>query len=84
MQTFVTDKCVHMWVCVHNCHTIIADSINNYFINYYVVSGEWLSWFSGIKEFWRKVDIQKCRKYIGHLRKVIPKVIEVQGAASGY
>ena len=39
---------------------------------------------SGIKEFWRKVDIQKCRKYIGHLRKVIPKVIEVQGAASGY
>ena len=39
---------------------------------------------SGIKEFWQKVDIQKCRKYIGHSRKVIPKVIEVQGAASGY
>ena len=39
---------------------------------------------SGIKQFWRKVDTQKCQKYIGHLKKVIPKVIEVQGAASGY
>ena len=39
---------------------------------------------AGIKEFWGTVDTQKCQKYIGHLRKVIPKVIEVQGAASGY
>ena len=38
----------------------------------------------GILQFWRTVDVNKCRKYIGHLNKVIPKVIEVQGAASGY
>ena len=37
----------------------------------------------GILQFWRTVDVNKCRKYIGHLNKVIPKVIEVQGAASG-
>ena len=37
-----------------------------------------------IKAFWSTVDIDKCRKYIRHLRKVIPKVIEVQGAATGY
>ena len=35
----------------------------------------------GIEAFWSTVDIDKCRKY---LRKVIPKVIEVQGAATGY
>ena len=39
---------------------------------------------AGIKEFWGTVDTQKCQKYIGHLKKVIPKVIEVQGVASGY
>ena len=38
----------------------------------------------GIKEFWRTVNVQKCNKYIGHLRKVIPKVIEVGGNATGY
>uniref|UniRef100_A0A1X7V378 Tc1-like transposase DDE domain-containing protein n=1 Tax=Amphimedon queenslandica TaxID=400682 RepID=A0A1X7V378_AMPQE len=27
----------------------------------------------GIIEFWETVDINKCRKYIGHLRTVIPK-----------
>ena len=38
----------------------------------------------GIREFWGTVDQAKCNKYIGHLRKVIPKVIEVEGAATGY
>lgn len=38
----------------------------------------------GIKRFWNTVDVNKCKKYIGHLRKVIPKVIEVDGAATGY
>ena len=36
---------------------------------------------TGITAFWKTV---KCRKYIGHLKKVIPKVIEVAGAASGH
>ena len=38
----------------------------------------------GIEDFWGTVDKNKCLKYIGHLRKVIPKVIEVEGAATGY
>ena len=38
----------------------------------------------GILQFWQTVDVNKCRKYIGHLNEVVPKVIEVQGAASGY
>ena len=38
----------------------------------------------GIQEFWGTVDEAKCRKYIGHLRKVIPKVIDLEGAATGY
>ena len=39
---------------------------------------------AGIIEFWSKVDRNKCMKYIGHLRRVIPKVIELNSAASGY
>lgn len=38
----------------------------------------------GIVEFWQTVNPQKCKKYIGHLRKVIPKVIELNGEATGY
>ena len=39
---------------------------------------------SGIKEFWGTVDIDKCKKYIGHLKKVVPRVIELDGGPTGY
>ena len=39
---------------------------------------------NGILAFWSTVDVAKCKKYIGHLRKVIPRVIEVNGDATGY
>lgn len=39
---------------------------------------------SGIKEFWKTLTPEKCARYIAHMKKVIPKVIEVQGKASGY
>ena len=39
---------------------------------------------AGIHNFWETVTVSKCQKYIRHLRKVIPKVIEVQGAATGF
>ena len=39
---------------------------------------------SGIEQFWKTVDVAKCTKYIRHLRKVLPKVIEVNGNATGY
>ena len=39
---------------------------------------------NGIHEFWTTVDTAKCQKYIRHLRKVIPKVIEVKSEATGY
>ena len=38
----------------------------------------------GIEEFWTTGDVVKCRKLIGHLRKVVPTVIEVGGEATGY
>ena len=38
----------------------------------------------GIETFWQTVDVSKCRKYIRHLRKVVPKIIEYKGGATGY
>ena len=38
----------------------------------------------GIKAFWRTVTPSVCAKYIGHLKKVIPKAIELKGDATGY
>ena len=34
----------------------------------------------GIKEYWNTLTPPVCRKFIGHLRKVIPMVIEVNAA----
>ena len=38
----------------------------------------------GILRFWETVTIEKCKKYINHLKKVIPRVIEFEGQATGY
>ena len=38
----------------------------------------------GIKKFWETVIVAKCVKYINHLKKVLPKVVELNGAATGY
>lgn len=39
---------------------------------------------NGIVQFWETVTVEKCNKYINHLKKVVPRVIELQGAATGY
>ena len=38
----------------------------------------------GIKRFWLTVVATKYQKYIRHLRKVIPRIIELNGNATGY
>ena len=38
----------------------------------------------GIYTFWRTVDVPKCTIYIRHLRRVLPRVIELKGAATGF
>ena len=37
-----------------------------------------------IQRFWQSLTPQVCQRYINHLNKVIPKVIEVDGDPSGY
>ena len=39
---------------------------------------------AGIKAFWNTVSPQKCSKCIQHMHKVIPRVIELEGDATGY
>ena len=38
----------------------------------------------GIKEFWDELTVTWCVKYINYLQKVLPKVIVLNGAATGY
>lgn len=38
----------------------------------------------GIQLFWDSVDIHKCHRYIDHLKKVLPRAIEVVGEPTGY
>ena len=38
----------------------------------------------GIQEFWQTLTPEVCQRYISHLDKVIPKVIQVNGEPSGY
>ena len=39
---------------------------------------------AGVQEFWLTLTPAVCQKYISHLKKVIPKVIEEDGGPSGY
>ena len=39
---------------------------------------------AGIHMYWKTSTLEVCRKFIGHLRRVIPKVIEVNGCPSGF
>lgn len=39
---------------------------------------------NGIEEFWQTLTPDVCKKYISHLQKVMPKVVEVDGNPSGY
>ena len=39
---------------------------------------------AGIQKFWQTLTPAVCQRYIAHLRKVIPKVIEENGGPSGY
>ena len=38
----------------------------------------------GIEKFWKTVTVNKYIKYIRHLRKVVPRIIELNGEATGY
>ena len=38
----------------------------------------------GIVRFWSTVDVHKCCKYICHLKKVLPKTVELAGEPTGY
>ena len=38
----------------------------------------------GIRSIWSTITPEKCRRYISHLNKVLPKVVERNGKASGY
>ena len=38
----------------------------------------------GIEQFWATVTPQKCCRYIDHLKKVLPVIVEKKGQASGY
>ena len=39
---------------------------------------------NGITRFWASIDAHKCSRYINHLKKVLPSVIEKNGDATGY
>ena len=39
---------------------------------------------AGIKAFWKTLTPAVCTKYIGHLKKVVPKVIQENGGPSGF
>ena len=38
----------------------------------------------GIAQFWTSITKKKCEKYINHLQKVLPLVVDLNGAATGY
>ena len=38
----------------------------------------------GIKDFWKTVTPAMCKRYVDHVRKVVPAVIASHGGPTGY
>ena len=55
-----------------------------YFLRHQYKSTNTESLEEGIKKFWTSMTPEVCHRYINHLDKVIPRVVEVDGAASNY
>ena len=55
-----------------------------YYLRYQYKPRDLQSLIDGIFCFWNSLTPEICKRYTRHLHKVIPKVIEVEGAASGY
>ena len=55
-----------------------------YFLCYEYKSSNLDTLKSGILEFWKSMTPDICGKYISHLYKVMPKVVELEGGASGF
>ena len=63
-----------------NCFPECFNAINQFFLK--PKTEEKL--INGIETFWKTVNKEKCARYIQHLRKVTPTVIELNGNATGY
>ena len=58
---------------------------NNYTKNFLLDNSvNWWKTLAESPDLNPKEGINVCRKFIDHLYKVMPKVVEVEGAASGY
>ena len=38
----------------------------------------------GIKVFWKRMTPEVCARYVGHLDKVLPAVVEAEGGPTGH
>ena len=87
-KTFLLEKSINWWKTPAESPDL--NPIENvwaslkYFLRYYHKPKNMESLVTGIKAFWKSITPGVCKKYIGHLQKVMPKVVEVEGAASGY
>jgi len=88
IEEFLEDKGINWWYSPPespdlNPIELVWGSLKQYLRNQYKPHNlEELK--AGIETFWFSLTPEKCRKYISHLKKVIPKIVEVEGAPSGY
>ena len=88
VQYFITEESINWWRTPAespNCNPIenIWHELKEY-IRREVKPRTKEQLVQGIQDFWATVDVHKCQRYIKHLRKVIPRVIELKGDATGY
>ncbi len=87
-KKFLEDNGIHWWKTPPESPD--ANPIENiwhelkYFICWEVKPKNKEELIEGIIEFWKTVNKEKCSKYIKYLRKVVPKIIELNGCATSY
>ena len=88
VENFFEDKGVNCWATPPESPNLnpienIWGSLKQYLKNVYKPKNlQELN--SGIEQFWLTLTPERCTRYINHLTKVIPKVIQEEGGPSGY
>ena len=88
IENFLKQKGVNWWYTPPespdiNPIELVWGSLKQYLRNHYKPKKlEELK--TGIEQFWLTLTPDRCRKYISHLKRVIPKIVQVGGGPSGY
>ena len=90
-QKFMDENCVNWWPTCTPQESLDMNPIElvwhemKHYLRKFIKPKTKEELLNDLNKFWREqMTPEKCTRYIDHLKRIVPKVIEQQGRASGY